>query len=62
MLVHEVGNKAPAFRLAACTAVTFSAENVLSVKRSFSNGHSVVNALKSHVEQRFNDYLVAVFQ
>ena len=62
MAVGILGNKAPACRSFARTAVAVRTQNMLAVQGNFGNGQRMPHTFKAHIIDRLNENLIAVFQ
>ena len=62
MAVGILGNKAPACRSFARTAVTVRAQDMLTVQGDFGNSQRMPHAFKAHIIDRLNENLIAVFK
>ena len=62
MAVGILGNKAPACRGFARTAVAVRAQDMLAVQGNLGNGQRMPHTFKAHIIDRLNENLIAVFK
>ena len=62
MAVGILGNKAPACRGFARTAVAVRAQDMLAVQGNLGNSQRMPHTFKAHIIDRFNENLITVFK